>query len=135
MRAREIILKDIKEKTKKDLGNWGEDLASLVLSNMGYKILMRNVTFKRGELDIVAIDDDELVIIEVRVRTNGKVQSPIESVGPRKIKALIRSGRLLIEQLKWEGPWRIDILGITLDASNADGYDLEYVKDVTLGMI
>lgn len=60
MRAREIILKDIKKKTKKDLGNWGEDLAFLVLSNMGYKILMRNVTFKRGELDIVAIDDDEL---------------------------------------------------------------------------
>ncbi|AFM20909.1 putative endonuclease related to Holliday junction resolvase [Acetomicrobium mobile DSM 13181] len=123
------------EMSRKDIGNWGEDVASSIVSQMGYRILKRNATFRRGELDIVALDDDELVIVEVRVRSRCDVQSPIESVGPRKIKSLIRAGRALVEQLEWEGPWRIDILGITLKPEDVGGYGWEYVKNITLGMM
>ena len=123
------------EMSRKDIGNWGEDVASSIVSQMGYRILKRNATFRRGELDIVALDDDELVIVEVRVRSRCDVQSPIESVGPRKIKSLIRAGRALVEQLEWEGPWRIDILGITLKPEDVGGYGREYVKNITLGMM
>ena len=123
------------EISRKDIGNWGEDVASSIVSQMGYRILKRNATFRRGELDIVALDDDELVIVEVRVRSRCDVQSPIESVGPRKIKSLIRAGRALVEQLEWEGPWRIDILGITLKPEDVGGYGWEYVKNITLGMM
>jgi putative endonuclease len=96
---------------------------------------MRNVTFRGGELDIVALDGDELVILEVRVRTKGKVQSPTESVGPRKVKRLLRAGSLLVERLEWDGPWRLDVMGITLGGDVAKGYECEYIKDITLGMI
>ena len=123
------------EMSRKDIGNWGEDVASSIVLQMGYRILKRNATFRRGELDIVALDDDELVIVEVRVRSRCDVQSPIESVGPRKIKSLIRAGRALVEQLEWEGPWRIDILGITLKPEDVGGYGWEYVKNITLGMM
>jgi len=119
----------------KDLGNWGEDVASSIVLQMGYRILTRNATFRRGELDIVAMDDDELVIVEVRVRSRSDIQSPVESVGPRKIKSLVRAGRALVEQLEWEGPWRIDILGITLKPEDVGGYDWEYAKNITLGMM
>lgn len=122
-------------KNKKDLGRWGEDLAASIVSRMGYEILMRNVTFRGGELDIVALDGDELVILEVRVRTKGKVQSPTESVGPRKVKRLLRAGSLLVERLEWDGPWRVDVMGITLGGDVAKGYECEYIKDITLGMI
>ena len=98
---------------------------------MGYKILMRNVTFK-GELDIVAMTT---ITGRSEVGTyewEGSIS--IESVGPRKIKALICSGGCL-STAGVGGSLENRYFGHNLRYSNADGYDLEYVKDVTLGMI
>ncbi|MDI9390872.1 MAG: YraN family protein, partial [Synergistota bacterium] len=52
----------------RELGQWGEDLAKSALERMGWRILDRNVRIGGGELDIVALDGDELVMVEVRVR-------------------------------------------------------------------
>ena len=62
--------------------------------------MARNVRNQYGELDIVAIDSKsqpkELVIVEVRARTIGKTQSPIDSIGPRKLRTLINAGRAFV---------------------------------------
>lgn len=119
------------------LGNFSEDLAAEYLLSLGWKIIARNVKINHGELDIIAIDTQtnpqELVIVEVRGRTIGKIQSPIDSVGSRKLNTLIKYSREFVElEINWEGFWRIDLIGITFKNKNdLQDWELTHLKDIT----
>ncbi|MDR2603194.1 MAG: YraN family protein [Puniceicoccales bacterium] len=54
-----------------DLGKKGEDLAAKILKRKGFKILTRNWTYGRGEIDLVAFDKchNILVFVEVKLRS------------------------------------------------------------------
>lgn len=57
------------------------------LSAQGWRILSRNVRWREGELDIVALHDGALVFIEVKAlvaRDGAAPFSPFESIGHRK---------------------------------------------------
>lgn len=120
-----------------ELGRLAEDMAAEYLVSLGWKVIARNVRNDYGELDIVAIDTkarpEELVIVEVRARTLGKVQSPLASIASRKLRTLIRSSRDMVESLEWPGFWRIDAVGLTF-GNNYDEWELEHVRDITSGM-
>lgn len=113
------------------LGKWGEDLAEKKLKDQGWKILGRNISFKGGELDIVARDEKELVIVEVRTRTFGKIMPPECSVGPDKLRKLVRAGQYYVLKNKWEGPWRIDLIAITVEEN--ENVRIEHFADITYG--
>ncbi len=113
------------------LGKWGEDLAEKKLKEQGWKILGRNISFKGGELDIVARDKKELVIVEVRTRTFGKIMPPECSVGPDKLRKLVRTGQYYVLKNKWEGPWRIDLIAITVEEN--ENVRIEHFPDITYG--
>ena len=49
-------------------GKLGEDLAVKYLQKQGYKIIERNFECRQGEIDIIALDKQEIVIIEVKTR-------------------------------------------------------------------
>ena len=118
-----------------ELGKFAEDVAAEYVISLGWKILARNLKNKNGELDIIAIDSQELVIIEVRCRTIGKIQSPFDSIGPRKLNTLIKSSREFIDEIEWEGFWRIDIIGIIMKEKNdLQNWELKHIKDITAGM-
>ncbi|MDR0693007.1 MAG: YraN family protein [Puniceicoccales bacterium] len=54
-----------------DLGKQGEDLAAKFLNRKGFKILTRNWTHGKGEIDLVAFDKchNALVFVEVKLRS------------------------------------------------------------------
>ncbi|PJE68462.1 YraN family protein, partial [Candidatus Shapirobacteria bacterium CG10_big_fil_rev_8_21_14_0_10_38_8] len=56
--------------SSKDLGGRGESLAVDILRKQGYKILQRNFSCKIGEIDIIALDDNVLIFVEVKTRSN-----------------------------------------------------------------
>ncbi|HRX25334.1 MAG TPA: YraN family protein, partial [Aminivibrio sp.] len=64
-------------------GRRGEEIAAAYLAGLGWTILDRNVVFRGGELDLVALSGGELVVVEVRTRSEGWMQRGEESVGPR----------------------------------------------------
>ena len=122
-----------------ELGQLAENLAAEYLVSLGFRVLARNIRNKYGELDIAAYDTntypEELVVVEVRCRTLGKMQSPLESIGRRKINTLIRSSQQFVDDMNWGGFWRIDFVGITANNKKApDDWELVYVKDITSGM-
>ena len=122
-----------------ELGKLAEDIAAEYILSLGWKVLARNVKNQNGELDIIAVDcqsgSQELVIIEVRCRTIGKIQSPFDSIGPRKLNTLLKSSREFVDEIEWENFWRIDIIGIIMkDKNNNDDYELEHIRDITAGM-
>ncbi len=116
-----------------DLGSAGESLACRELSRLGYSVIDTNVRMKMGELDIVAEEGGEMVVVEVRTRTLGRMLPPEATVGPSKIRKLIRTGTAYMASREWEGPWRIDIAAITVDSDGKPS--LEIFKDITVGMI
>lgn len=135
---------------KEALGKWAEDYAALYAErNLGMRIIGRNIKNKYGELDITAIennenkfnknnkkDDSELVIIEVRCRTENNVQSAVESVGLKKIKALIRAGTAYVEKINWNGFWRIDLIAVTVQREyTGRPFLIEYIPDITYGIV
>ena len=75
-----------------NIGKFGEDAAAEYLSQRGYIILDRNLRFKVGELDIVALDKDGCtVFVEVKTRKNADYGYASEFVDRNKQKKLIRA--------------------------------------------
>ena len=59
-----------------ELGKWGEEKAAQYLIKKGYQILKRDWKTRHRDLDIVALDEDELVIVEVKTRRNQLFTKP-----------------------------------------------------------
>lgn len=74
-------------------GFLAEERAAEYLRALGYRIEARNWRTRRGELDIVARDGDELVFVEVRSRSRSDYGTPEETVGWAKRRRILRAAR------------------------------------------
>ena len=100
-------LVNIFRRRPKDLGTLGEEFAAKYLKKQGMKIIAKNRRFKRGEIDIIAIDGEWLVFVEVRTRTSETFIRPEESIRHHKRRLSWRTVRAITCRL-W---WRIDASG------------------------
>ena len=75
-------------RAKDALGRYGEDLAVAHLERQGMTILARNWRCELGEVDVIARDGARLVVCEVKTRSSERYGSPVEAVGPRKVRRL-----------------------------------------------
>jgi putative endonuclease len=98
------------------VGAYGERLAARYLTEVGMTILDRNWRCDQGEIDIVAMDDACLVIVEVKTRRSLSFGSPVEAVTAVKAARLrrlagcwIADHRSLIDSV---ADVRIDVIGI-----------------------
>ncbi|MFH2204096.1 MAG: YraN family protein [Elusimicrobiota bacterium] len=73
------------------LGKWGEDRAARWLEERGWTVLERRWRCRLGELDIVAVDGDELVFVEVKTRSSLRCGAPEEAVGRAKRARIVRA--------------------------------------------
>jgi putative endonuclease len=91
------------------------------LEREGYRILERNWFARVGELDIVALQDDVLVFVEVRVRKGLQVGYADESITRRKLSNLMKAAQRYIQthQKHEDRFWRVDFVAITLDQHGA----------------
>ena len=67
-----------------ELGRRGEEAAARFLERRGFEVLKRNWTCSAGEADIIAQDEDTLVFVEVKTRSNTEKGLPEEAVDERK---------------------------------------------------
>ena len=98
---------------KQEFGKEGEDVAAQYLNEKGYKILDRNFACKRGEIDIVAFKDEQIIFVEIKSRTSTKYGLPSEAVTKEKIKHLLRTAEtyLIIKNLM-DIDVRIDVIEV-----------------------
>ena len=69
---------------RKRLGERGEDAAVAFLERSGLTVVERNWRCSAGEVDIVALDGDVLVLCEVKTRRTAAKGTPEEAVTPAK---------------------------------------------------
>ncbi len=116
-------------RAKDMLGRSGEQAAAGYLESAGLRILDRNWRCAGGEIDIVAVERQVLVICEVKSRTGPRYGSPLEAVG-----------RVKRNRLRWLGvQWinahgvrfdqvRVDVIGLVSDG--AGGFTVEHIRGV-----
>lgn len=97
------------------VGRYGEDVAARFVTEAGWRVLDRNWRCAEGELDIVALDGDELVAVEVKTRRSVAYGHPAEAVTARK---LARLRRLIAAWLRAHDvavrAVRVDVVAVTL---------------------
>jgi putative endonuclease len=109
------------------LGETGEELAWNYLAGQGYQLLARNWRHGRDELDIVARQGREVVVVEVKTRSTGRFGEPLEAVGPVKQRRLTRAAEAFLESCPEEDlEVRFDIIGIVMEGNRPR---LEHIKD------
>lgn len=77
-------------RAKDAVGQRGEALAARYLEDSGLHVIDRNWRCGDGEIDIVALDGDVLVVVEVKTRTSLDYGHPFEAITEPKLQRLYR---------------------------------------------
>ncbi|MDR0537768.1 MAG: YraN family protein [Tannerellaceae bacterium] len=107
-------------------GKVGEEEARKYLIEHGYEILHSNWRWRHYEIDIVAANDNELVIIEVKTRTAGCLLSPEEAVTRTKIRRVVEAANEYIRSFDLEKAIRFDIISVL---KKGEYYEIEHIED------
>lgn len=98
---------------KQELGTRGEELAKELLIKKGYNVMHTNWRHGHFEIDIVAIHNNFLVIVEVKTRSSSSYGFPDEAVDYQKIDFLAEAGAAYQEKYDIDLEFRFDIISIT----------------------
>ncbi len=93
------------------LGQEGEEVAAQFLINKGYIVLYRRWKFKHKEIDIIAKQNDTMVMVEVKTRTQN-FSAPEEAVDLKKQQFLIEAAEHFIELHPETMEVRFDVISI-----------------------
>ncbi|WP_329905138.1 YraN family protein [Porphyromonas pogonae] len=93
-------------------GQAGEEVACRLLESKGYTILERNWRYRHKEVDIIASNEREVVIVEVKTRAMDSLVAPRESVLYDKIHNLVLAADHYIKQHSLLLPVRFDIIAV-----------------------
>jgi putative endonuclease len=119
--------------SRRERGAAAEALAAEYLERHGLVVIARNLRCKGGELDLICLDGEVLVIVEVRVRRNSDFGGAADSVTPHKQRKLIRAA-----QYHWQRrpDWqarivRFDVIAVDGGSgdSGGDSGGIAWIKD------
>lgn len=79
-------------------GKLYETQAADLLAVNGLKLVARNFSQGPGEIDIVALDGEQLVFVEVRARSNRRFESAAGSVDARKQRRIIQTAAAFLQR-------------------------------------
>lgn len=99
--------------TNIELGRKGEVEAYKYLDRLEYFIIARNFKCRYGEIDIIAIDKNELIFIEVKTRCSKKYGEAREAVNQIKKKHIKKAATYYIHKNGLENRFiRFDVIEI-----------------------
>ena len=109
-----------------NLGQKGEELAADHLKKFGYKILFRNWTWGKHEIDIIAENKEFIVFVEVKTRNDDFQMHPLTSVNRDKQKSIIRAADGYLQKFKLDKEGRFDI--ITVIKKRDDTFEIDHIE-------
>ncbi|WP_291860392.1 YraN family protein [Marinilabilia sp.] len=110
------------------LGQKGEDKAASYLLDKGYRLAARNFRYDHKEVDIIAWDKEELVVVEVRTRDSAYHEHPRNSLTPAKIKAIAYAAEAYILQNELDCNTRFDLV-CWIPHKDDNRWEIEHIED------
>lgn len=98
-----------------EFGNLAEELATSFLAEKGYKILHNNFRYQKGEIDIIAEFENQIIIVEVKARGTDIFMEPQEAVTKTKIKSLVMVADFYMNERNLTQDVRFDIIAVLPD--------------------
>ena len=93
-------------------GEWGEVRAARWLKERGFHIIARNYRCQWGEIDLIAEDEQYLVFVEVKTRSNTRFGTAGQAVNDSKQRKLTRAAQdWLLKQPSQRQP-RFDVMEV-----------------------
>lgn len=103
-------------RSRREVGQLGEDLAVDFLDGLGWVVLARNWRCRYGELDVIAAEGRDLVVVEVKTRSGSLFGDVAEAVTPAKYQRMRRlTGIWLSEQDVHWPVIRFDVVAVQLN--------------------
>lgn len=107
------------------VGKLGEEIAKKHLASQGYLILDLNWRWGKGEIDIIAQQNNVLVFIEVKTRTQNTFGYPEEAISTKKQQLMYELAIEYMYQHQHEDEFRFDVIAITLSPTT----EIEHFQD------
>lgn len=108
------------------IGNEGEMVVRRYLTEKGITILHTNWRWHHFELDVVATDGENLIVIEVKTRSENALISPEEAVDNKKIRRTVIAADNYVRIYDIDLPVRFDIFALT---HTPGGYQIDHMED------
>lgn len=97
-------------------GEMGEKIAENYLIEKGYRIAGRNYRHGKGEIDLIAWQNDKvLVFVEVKTRHHELFGGPEMAVTVKKQKLLAGVAGAYMESIGYEWAIRFDVIAVILE--------------------
>ncbi len=109
-----------------ELGKKGEQLAVDYLIENNYDIIERNYRFDKAEVDIIALKDNILAIVEVKTRSTLDFGNPQDFVKPKQIKNLVKAVDEYVTENDLDLEVRFDIIAIVKEKK---GFKIEHLEN------
>ncbi len=113
---------------KKVLGNIGEKLAQKYLKCKKYKIIATNFYTRKGEIDIIALKDKQLIFFEVKTRSNYNYGTPAMAVNNTKIQHMKFAAQIFLMLNKFNKyAIRFDVIEVLIKSGKCN---INHIKQV-----
>ncbi len=114
----------------KELGRIGEEKVAKHLKKQGYIILKRNWRDRYGEIDIIAENDENIVFVEVKTRSEGAIVSGFEAIDLGKMRRTKNMAQMFVNRLNTDLQPRMDVAEVEVfkNERGEEIWKLNYVK-------
>jgi putative endonuclease len=121
-----------------DTGKKGEEVVAQWLISRGGKVLHQRWRWKRGEIDLIAIESDTLLFIEVKTRNRSNWDADgLLAITPQKQARIVRTAELFLLKHPHlaEQPCRFDVAIVRHQPINRSivGTPLYILADIAAG--
>lgn len=103
-------------------GQRWEQVAQAHLERHGLRLIELNFRCKGGEIDLIMREGSMLVFVEVRQRADRRHGGAAASIGPAKVRRLLRAASLYLMRFPRTPPCRFDVIAI-------DGEKLAWLRN------
>lgn len=121
--------------SRRGRGNRVEHQAARWLGEQGLALQKRNYNCRHGEIDLVMDDQEALVFIEVRYRSDNRYGGAEASVTPEKQQRIIRAARHYLSHHPECGDrdCRFDVVAVQPDERNDGEYRYNWIRNAFYG--
>lgn len=110
-----------------NIGNGGEEFVADYIKKKGYIISARNYRTRYGEIDVIAENDDEILFIEVKTRSNRSAVRPYEYVDRSKQRKLFITASIYLQHNGFGLQPRFDVAEVFMSKNGS--MSLNYIEN------